>query len=275
MLPTLVPEPNTDFDFYGTDNRYFMPRVGLAYRLSDKWVIRSGGGWFVNVQQMNNMTILDLQPPYSGTFGFNQVTDLGQVIPDQYGGQTYNIQTRKFRPGSSVLTLDEAFPGQGTAAARTNVLLFTPDNRASSVWQWSFDIQRELPANVFLTVAYVGSKTSHIDNTVSNFNAPDPSPDTDINRRRPYQAYVSRGEGDQARLLGNIRYLDSFANGNYTASSSASRSATAAASRLGSLIRTAKLAVKATVATILPATSTPPTKTPETAGRIVNAMAST
>jgi hypothetical protein len=215
MLPTMVPAPKEDFDFYKTDNRYFMPRVGLAYRLSDKWVIRTGGGWFVNVQQMNNMTILALQPPFSGTFGYNQVTDLAQVIPYQYGGQTYNIQTRRFRPGSTVLTLDEAFPGQGTAAARTNVLLFTPDNRASSVWQWSFDVQRELPANLFVTVAYVGSKTSHIDNTVSNFNAPDPSPDTDINRRRPFQSYVSRGEGDQARLLGNIRYLDSFANGNY------------------------------------------------------------
>jgi hypothetical protein len=29
--------------------------------------------------------------------------------------------------------------------------------------------------------------------------------------------YVSRGEGDQPRLLGNIRYLDSFANANYHA----------------------------------------------------------
>ena len=32
QFPTVVPEPNTDFDFYGTDNRYFMPRIGIAYR---------------------------------------------------------------------------------------------------------------------------------------------------------------------------------------------------------------------------------------------------
>jgi len=217
QLPTMVPEPNQDFDFYGTDNRYFMPRLGIAYRVTDKWVIRTGGGWFVNVQQMNNMTILDLQPPYSGTFGWNQVDQPGLTIPVTYGGQNYTLTTRRFTPGSQILTLDNPFPGQGTTAARTNVLAFTPDNKASSVVQWSFDIQRELPSKTFLTVGYVGSKTSHIDNTWPNFNSPQPSTNTDFNSRRPWQAYVSRGEGNQARLLGNIRYLDSFANANYHA----------------------------------------------------------
>lgn len=217
QLPTVVPEPNADFDFYGTDNRYFMPRVGLAYRATDKWVIRAGGGWFANVQQMNNMTILDLQPPYSGTFGFNQVDQAGLTLPLNYGGRDYTITTRRFTPGQPILTLDNPFPGQGTAAARTNVLAFSPDNKASSVVQWSFDIQRELPAKTIVTVGYVGSKTSHLDNTISNFNSPGPSTNTDFNSRRPFQAYVSRGEGNQARLLGNIRYLDSFANASYHA----------------------------------------------------------
>ncbi|MEX2262302.1 MAG: TonB-dependent receptor [Bryobacteraceae bacterium] len=218
QLPTVVPEPNTDFDFYGTDNRYFMPRVGIAYRATDKWVIRAGGGWFANVQQMNNMTILDLQPPYSGTFGFNQVDQAALTIPISYGGRDSTATTRRFTQTSPILTLANPFPGQGTAAARTNVLAFTPDNKASSVVQWSLDIQRELPWSTILTAGYVGSKTSHIDNTISNFNSPaTPSTDTDFNSRRPWQAYVSRGEGDQARLLGNIRYLDSFANANYHA----------------------------------------------------------
>jgi len=72
-----------------------------------------------------------------------------------------------------------------------------------------------LPSNIILTVGYVGSKTSNLDNTWANFNAPDPSPNTDINSRRPYQAYVSMGEGNAPRLAGNIRYLDSYANGFY------------------------------------------------------------
>ena len=214
-LPTVVPEPGQNFKFYNPEKRFFMPRIGLAYRASEKWVVRSGVGWFANAQQLNNFSILNLQPPLSGTFGFLPVTDLGQVIPISYGGQDYNVQTRRFRPGSTVLTLDNPFPGQGTAAARTNVLLMVPNNKASNYIQWSLDIQRQLPFGTILTVGYVGSQSSHLDNTVPNFNSPDPSPDTDINTRRPYQAYVSAGEGNTPRLLNNIRYLDSFASASY------------------------------------------------------------
>lgn len=215
MLPTVVPEPGKDYRFYDPEERFFMPRLGIAYRATDKWVIRTGAGWYANAQQLNNFSILNLQPPLSGTFGFLQVTDVAQVIPYSYGGQNYQIQTRRFRPGSTVLTLDNPFPGQGTAAARTNVLSMIPDNKASHYIQWSFDIQRSLPWSTILTVGYVGSKTSHLDNTVPNFNTPGPSPDTDINRRRPYQAYVSAGEGNTARLLNDVRYLDSYANASY------------------------------------------------------------
>ena len=216
QLPTLIPAPNTkNFEFYESDNRYFMPRLGLAYRVTDKWVVRSGFGWFANAQQLNNFTILNLLPPRSGTFGFNQVTDQAQLIAHTYAGQDYQIPTRRFREGTQVLTLDNAFPGQGSAAARTNLTLMPPDNKASNHVQWSLDIQRELPWDMSMTVGYVGSKTSNLDNSIGNYNNPDPSPNTDINSLRPYQAYVSEGEGNAARGLGNIRYLDSYGNGNY------------------------------------------------------------
>ena len=45
QLPTMVPAPSENFDFYKTDNRFFMPRLGIAYRATDKWVIRTGAGW--------------------------------------------------------------------------------------------------------------------------------------------------------------------------------------------------------------------------------------
>jgi len=216
QLPTLIPAPNTkDFAFYKKDNRYFMPRLGLAYRFTDKWVVRSGFGWFANAQQLNNFTILNLLPPRSGTFGFNQVTDAAQSITYAYNGQNYTIPTRRFRAGTQILTLDNAFPGQGTAAARTNLSLMVPNNKASNHVQWSLDIQRELPWNSSLTVGYVGSKTSNLDNSIGNFNNPDPTSNTDLNSLRPYQAFIGQGEGNVARGLGNIRYLDSFGNGSY------------------------------------------------------------
>lgn len=217
MLPTMVPDPGQDFDFYGPETRFFMPRVGFAYRVSDKTVIRVGGGWYANAQQTNNMSILALQPPFSGTFGWNMVDQAAQTLTYPYAGQNYTINTRRFTPGSQILTLDNPFPGQGTTASRTNVSLFPPDNKSSSAVQWSMDIQRSLPMNIILSVGYVGSKTSHVDNTWANFNSPQPSTNTDINSRRPYQAYISAGEGNAPRLLGAIRYLDSYANASYHA----------------------------------------------------------
>jgi hypothetical protein len=216
-LPTLIPAPDTSgFKLANSDNRYVMPRIGLAFRVTDKWVIRSGFGWFVNAQQLDNYQILGRQPPYGAALNYNQVTDVAQVIPYSYMGVNYNIQTRRIRPGTAVLTLNNVFPdGSGTSPARTNLIAMIPDNRNSNHWQWSFDIQRVLPMETFLTVSYIGSKTSHLDNNVSNFNSPDPAPNTDINARRPWQAYVSQGEGNRAFGLGEIRYLDSYANGAY------------------------------------------------------------
>ncbi len=218
QLPTLIPTPGTrGVKFHESDNRYFMPRVGLAWRVTDNWVIRSGAGWFVNAQQLNNFQVMVRQPPRGASFVFQNVTDVAQVLPYSYAGQNYNLQTRRLRPGADVLTLDNPFPGAGSTPARANLIALTPDNKYSNHWQWSLDVQRTLPWSTVFTIGYVGSKTSNLDNTINNFNSPDPSPNTDINGRRPYQAYVSEGEGNAARGIGTIRYLDSYANSNYQA----------------------------------------------------------
>ncbi len=49
------------------DVKFFMPRVGIAYRPREKWVFRIGGGWFDNINHMNTWTILNLMPPKSGS----------------------------------------------------------------------------------------------------------------------------------------------------------------------------------------------------------------
>ncbi len=215
-VPTLVPAPDTpNFKLANTDNRYVMPRVGLAYRVTDKWVIRAGSGWFVNAQQLDNYQILGRQPPYGAAFTFNQVTDVAQVLRYSYSGQNYNVQTRRIRAGTPVISFDNIFPGTANAPPRANLIAIAPDNKNSSHVQWSLDIQRALPFNTFLTVGYVGSKTTHLDNNISNFNSPDPSPDTNVNARRPYQFWVDQGVNPNAQGLGAIRYLDSYGNGSY------------------------------------------------------------
>ena len=219
-LPTVIPNVGTkNWPPYETTNSFFMPRVGIAYRLSDKWVIRTGAGWFANAQQLNNFTILNLVPPISGTLAFDVVDSVAKVIPYTYAGQTYNIQTRILQPGA-INTLDNIYGARSRSGTVRNTILVPPDNRASNHWQWSFDVQRFLPWNIVLTAGYVGSKSTHLDNTIT-WNNPDPAfQNTNVQSRRPYPYHVSQGEVDSSGQplvfgTGNIRYLDSYANGSY------------------------------------------------------------
>ena len=83
-IPTVSPgtvDENGAIKLFKQDVRFFMPRVGIAYRPSDKWVFRIGGGWFDNINHMNTWTILNLMPPKSGSLIYTSVTDVAQSYP--------------------------------------------------------------------------------------------------------------------------------------------------------------------------------------------------
>ena len=217
LIPTIAPASLGEagaIPLFKSKN-FFMPRLGITFRPSDKWVIRSGAGLFDNINHLNTWTIFNLMPPKSGSLIFNSVTDVAQTIPVTGGtGQTVNLQTRIFRPGQPILTLNDPFlQGAGVAAAPRPVALnyVPPDYKHGDVWKWSFDIQRELPFNTALTVGYVGSKGSHTGNSIGNYNQPRPSPDTNVQARRPYQQFFDPAvPGRGIQTLSTIRYIDSY-----------------------------------------------------------------
>ena len=65
-----------------------MPRIGLAYRLTENWVVRSGFGIYYNVHQLNNYSILNLNPPLSGSSNFANTISNGVFVP---GATVYNF----------------------------------------------------------------------------------------------------------------------------------------------------------------------------------------
>ena len=68
LVPMLIPDPlDKNAELYDINWRQFMPRLGIAYRISDRTVLRTGAGLFYNAQRMNNFQILNLQPPFSGS----------------------------------------------------------------------------------------------------------------------------------------------------------------------------------------------------------------
>ena len=195
--------------------RYFMPRLGIAYRPTENWVIRAGAGFFDNIDHMNTWTILNLNPPLSGSEQYNSVTDdAGTVTVTGIDGQPVTRTLRRFRPGQPIVTLNDPFLTQtgGQAVVRpVNVLMVPPDMRHGGVYKWSFDVQRELPFETALTVGYVGSHGINTGNSFGSFNTPQPSSDTLFQPRRPYTQFYDPAVPERGvQGLASIRYLDSF-----------------------------------------------------------------
>ena len=220
VFPEFVDERGAVKTFRQQSARFFMPRVGIAYRLNEKTVLRTGAGWFDNLDHQNTWTILNLMPPKSGSQLFNAVTDPAQVIPvTGLDGRSFNIQTRRYRPGTDPITLADPFlqqAGARGAVRPVNVLSVPPDRKDGAVWKWSFDIQRDLGFKTVATVGYVGSKGTHVGNSIGNYNSPGPSANTNIQSRRPYQQFYDAALPELGiQALGNVRYLDSFGESFY------------------------------------------------------------
>jgi hypothetical protein len=195
--PEFVPaQIRTVYQFYDPQKTMFMPRVGIAWRATDQWVVRAGYGIYYNIHQLNNYSILNLNPPLSGSANFNNTLRNNAIVP-----------------GTPVYTFSAPF-GPADPASPTNANVLNRDNFQPQVNQWSLDIQRKLPGEVVLTVGYVGSKTSHLDNTVEK-NSPDPAfnvGSSTVQSRRPIQFLIDNGV---RRPLTRLRWLDSGANAWY------------------------------------------------------------
>jgi len=201
FVPVLLPSPgDNQFQLYDVNWRQFMPRLGIAYRITDRTVLRTGAGLFYNAQQMNNFQILSLQPPFSGSNLFEN-----------------DRQNPK-------ATIDNPFAGSSTQSPAALLMLGNikadHDNRSmylnNDIWQWTLELEHSIGQSLVTGLAYLGSKGSNIDTTISNYNNPVPGVGS-IQDRRPLRFYVDSREPDKLLPLGTIRYLDSGTNSTYHA----------------------------------------------------------
>ncbi|MBI4905824.1 MAG: TonB-dependent receptor [Acidobacteria bacterium] len=142
------------------DKNNFQPRVGVAYSLTEKTVLRGGYGlYFLNPN--NN---------FLETVGFSTNTPLVNSLDS---GRTLASNTLLSNPypggiaqpvGSSLGAL--TFAGQ-------NYNWYNPTMRTPYVHQFSFEVQRQVSKTSTLSVAYVGSRSRGL-NDERNRNVPTP-----------------------------------------------------------------------------------------------------
>jgi len=130
----------------------FNPRIGLAYRLTDKTIIRSGYGIFYlpNDIAWNNAPHNLFMNTYSQAW-VTTVNNLGVTPLNTFSNPFPNGVIEP--PGRNQAWINEQANGPSGPVA-TNPPAYSQE--------WNFDIQRELPDGTLIDVAYAGSKGTHL-----------------------------------------------------------------------------------------------------------------
>lgn len=133
---------------FNPDKNNWQPRVGAAYRIGDKWVLRGGYGIYYLGQdeagttsgfsrQTNAIASLDGLTPYPGISTANPFVGY---------------------PGGKLLDPIGASEGAASFLGEGITALYL-DRGLPYSHQYSFDIQRQLPGNMLFEIGYVGNAT--------------------------------------------------------------------------------------------------------------------
>lgn len=185
-------EVGRDIDqLHVADRNNWAPRLGIAWTVLPKTVIRAGAGVFYGQPRGSEFTSFQLSPPFvvDSTLNANpNIPDLaGRLFPaPQVRDASGNI---RFFPTTNVFTLD-------------------PNFRTNYTYQWNFGIQRELLSSLLLEVGYVGNsgrKLTGRDLVNQAFLDVDPTRPTPVQGRRPNPN------------IGDVSVVKSLDNSNYHA----------------------------------------------------------
>ena len=122
----------------------FSPRVGLAYTVKNKTVLRAGASinYYAN-------PISQIQPGTTGWVPSQTLSTTDQITP---------LVQMSIGPPPLNPTVNPV----GSAANNQSVTWIQTNSKALAFYQWSFGIQRELPGRMFADVTYVGSRGEHL-----------------------------------------------------------------------------------------------------------------
>jgi len=181
--------PTPGFKFSNAQYDNVGPRLGVDYRITEKTVLRGGGGFYYNPNQLNTYTLLTSNYPFAAAVSYSTT-------------------------GANPLTFTNTTPGAGSAppvagVAGTYVAAYTPQPnlKTQRSYQWNADLGQELWKDAAFELQYVGSHSLHLDRSYYPNEPYNPVNTTikSLNSQRPNQ------------LFGSIRQFQEDAYSHYNA----------------------------------------------------------
>ncbi|PYT32732.1 MAG: TonB-dependent receptor [Acidobacteria bacterium] len=169
FFPEITVNRNAPRQLVPQDRNNFAPRVGFAYQLTPKTVIRSGYGIFYSSYEAGPLSIPNPgnNPPFYAESDWNPV----------------NFAT----PNPIVNQLSNGIPANAFAEpAAVPLFALDPNFRNPYVQHWNFSVQRDLGFSTVWEISYAGSSGKKL-YEFRNVNQPTPTADStsDYDSRRP------------------------------------------------------------------------------------------
>jgi hypothetical protein len=135
------------------NNFNFAPRVGAAYKITNKTVFHAGFGIYYAAPDVGNSSTLSANVPVDDYWAFNN--------PAAYGAGATSSAVFNYARSGFVHT-----PVTSGSAVQPNTPAFAVDPNAKTPYteQWHAAIEQQIPFSTVLKFAYVGTKGTHLDN---------------------------------------------------------------------------------------------------------------
>ncbi len=149
-----------------TQTHDFSPRIGLAYRIGEKTVVRTGYGlYFFNEQGTGGSARLWINYPFS---------------------QQYSVSCSTTVP---CLTTASGIPNTLSSSNLPSEVYIPTSDQTSNMQQWNFTVERQLASSLVVRGSYVGTRGNHLYIALDEDTAY-PGPGA-IPPRRPWPQYAS------------------------------------------------------------------------------------